>query len=234
MRRHPPTAAVSQSFGEAQQQAAAMVAGPPVPWNAAARAKRRHSARWLGVAAVSVVASGVAGWFGADWLSDAGRAGSPAAPEPSAAAPAVTLPPLAPAPVVEPVVAAPPPSLTVTRRAGVIRIESTQAPLADAVRALAQATSTRLRGGEALAALTAPVTLQWQGSDTAAAWDALLGRHANIALSCSGANCELWIVGVNPPRAAGASVAAGEPAPTRSVPQPPPPPADGEESSDTN
>ncbi len=236
MTRHPPTAAVRKSFGEAQQQAAAMVAGPPAPWNDASRAKRRHSARWIGVAAVSVVASGIAGWLGADWLSGAGRA---EAPERIAAAPPVPATPLLPPPLaqaVAPAVAPPPPSLSVTRRSGVIRIASAQSPLTEAVRALAQATNTSVRGGEALASITVPITLQWQGTTTAAAWDALLGRHANIAVSCSGANCEVWIVGVNPPPAAGASVTASEQAPPASpVVQPPAPAApDSEEGSDTN
>ena len=67
MTAHRPTAAVRESFGQAQQQAAAMVAGPPTPWNAATRTTQR-SVRWLALAATSVAAAGVAGWFAADWL----------------------------------------------------------------------------------------------------------------------------------------------------------------------
>ena len=52
---HQPTAAVRKSFGEAQQQAAAMVAGPPTPWNEAQQSQR-GSARWLVIAAASVAA----------------------------------------------------------------------------------------------------------------------------------------------------------------------------------
>jgi hypothetical protein len=241
--RHQPTAAVRESFGQAQQQAAAMVAGPPTPWNEATRAPR-GSARWLGIAAVSVAAAGVGGWLAADWLK------SPAPPvpsvPPSAAAP---LPRLTPAPAVSvaPHVEAPI-ALRVTRQSGVVRIEATNARLADAVRALAQATQTNVQGGEALGAIASPVTLNWQGTDVAAAWDALLGRFASIGVSCSRAACELWIVGVTPSpattRAASAApgmaaVAEGlvtaEPAqaprPAARV-EPPPPPTD--ENTETN
>ncbi len=96
-------------------------------------------------------------------------------------------------------------SLTVTRQSGLIRIASTNTSLAEVVRGLAQATHTNVKGGEGLAAITTPITLNWQGNDTAAAWDALLGRFASIAVSCSSAACDLWIVGVNAPRAAGGS-----------------------------
>lgn len=98
-----------------------------------------------------------------------------------------------------------PASLTVTRQAGLIRIASANTSLAEVVHALAQATHTNVRGGEGLAAITTPITLNWQGNDTAAAWDALLGRFASIAVSCSSAACDLWIVGVNAPGAASGS-----------------------------
>jgi hypothetical protein len=239
--RHPPTAAVSESFGQAQQQAAAMVAGPPTPWNGATSAPH-GSARWLGIAAVSVAAAGVGGWLAADWLK------SPAPPVPSVPPSAIApLPRPAPAVSVAPQVEVPI-ALRVTRQSGVVRIEATNAKLADAVRALAQATHTNVKGGEALGAIASPVTLNWQGTDVAAAWDALLGRYASIAVSCSGAACELWIVGVTPSpattRAASAALgmatvaegpATPEPAqaprPAARV-EPPPPPTD--ENTETN
>jgi hypothetical protein len=242
MKTHPPTAAVRESFGQAQQQAAAMVSGAPTPWNQAADAQRR-SPLWIGVATLAVVAGGVAGWFGVDrW----GRP-APSAPALIPAASDRVIAPALPAPVAT-VAAAPPivtaPSLTVTRRAGVIRIAAGNAPLTDVVRALAQATRTNVKGSEALAAVTIPVTLTWQGSDTAAAWEALLGRFASTAIACDGAGCELWIVSVNAARAAQGVPATAATAAEESVPAPPPSPAavappapttqGGEENTETN
>ncbi len=241
---HHPTAAVRKSFGEAQQQAAAMVAGPPTPWNEAQQSQR-GSARWLAIAAASVAAAGVTGWLAADWLGGPPRTAPTSVPQPPVAALPATPPPVAPAATsaVVPQQSTPPASLAVTRQAGVIRIDATNAALADAVRALAQATRTTIKGGEALAAIGTPVTLKWQGTDVAAAWDALLGRVASIGVSCSGAGCELWIVGVTPTtRAAtgavgvnGAPAAVGEPvlpiAPA--VPSPPPAPT-ADENTETN
>jgi hypothetical protein len=242
---HRPTAAVRESFGEAQQQAAAMVAGPPTPWNAATRTTRR-STRWMGFAAASVAAAGVAGWFAADWLGGPARSSAasvptpPAGPWPVAPSPAAVV-----APAVVPAQALPA-ALAVTRQSGVIRIDATNAALADAVWALAQATRTTIKGGEALAAIGTPVTLTWQGTDIAAAWDALLGRFASIGVSCKGAGCELWIVGVTPPsRAAsaapGMAAAAAHQATAPEVAQPPrpaarpePPPPATDENTETN
>ncbi|KQW38298.1 hypothetical protein [Rhizobacter sp. Root404] len=241
--RHQPTAAVRESFGQAQQQAAAMVAGPPTPWNEAARAPR-GSARWLGIAAVSVAAAGVGGWLAADWL----KSPAPAVPSvpPSAAAPPPRPTP-APAVSVAPQVEVPI-ALRVTRQSGVVRIEATNARLADAVRALAQATHTNVKGGEALGAIASPVTLNWQGTDVAAAWDALLGRYASIGVSCTGAACELWVVGVTPSpattRAASAALGMAAVAEGPATPEPaqaprpaarvePPPPAT-DENTETN
>lgn len=243
---HQPTAAVRKSFGEAQQQAAAMVAGPPTPWNEAHR-EQRGSARWLAIAAASVAAAGVTGWLAADWLGGPTRAVPASVPQPPVAALPVTPAPLAAAATsaVVPQQVTPPASLAVTRQAGVIRIDATNAALADAVRALAQATRTTIKGGEALAAIGTPVTLKWQGTDVAAAWDALLGRVASIGVSCSGAGCELWIVGVTPtPTAAravgalpGTAAVSTDPSEAQEVAQPPrpaaridppPPPADGD------
>ena len=225
-----------------------MVAGPPTPWNEASRAPR-GSARWLGIAAMSVVAAGVTGWFAADWLGGPPRANPSTLPkEPIAAVPA--LPPVQTAMVPQaPVVqTALPAALAVTRQAGLIRIEATNASMADAVRALAQATRTHIQGGEALAVLTAPVSLHWQGTDVATAWDALLGRFASIGVSCNGAGCELWIVGVTPTpvsttRAAsampgtGAAVAEQPVAEAAQPPRPAPrvePPAAADENTETN
>ncbi len=247
--RHQPTAAVRESFGQAQQQAAAMVAGPPAPWNEATRTSRR-APRWIGLAAVSVVAGGVAGWFGVDGSGGSTRAGSTASADAGARsvgpAPAASLP--APVPAMlqattpAPMAAAPA-SLSVTRESGVIRIASTNASLTEAVRALAQATHTTVKGGEALASIADPITLHWQGKDTAAAWDALLGRFASIAVSCSGAACELWIVGTNARPAAraaaissvDASTAPSEPLqPARPVVQVQAPPPSSDEDTETN
>jgi hypothetical protein len=248
---HQPTAAVRESFGQAQQQAAAMVAGPPTPWNEATRAER-GSARWLGIAAVSVAVAGVAGWFAADWLGAPVRTGPAGMPkEPVAAVPATpaqeqpaVVSPSATAPVVSPA------ALTVTRQGGMIRIDATNAPLADAVRALAQATRTTIQGDEALAVIGTPVTLHWQGTDIAAAWDALLGRFASIGVSCRGAGCDVWIVGVTPPPAATprtasaapgmAAVVADQPAaaevvqPARPAARVEPPPPATDENTETN
>ena len=223
---HQPTPAVRESFREAQQQAAAMVAGPPTAWNEAARARRR-SPLWIGLATASVVAGGVAGWLGVDWLGTPAPARPATSPETAArtfaqATPA-PMPAPAPATPLATIIAAP--SLAVTRQAGVIRIASTNASLADAVRALAQATHTNVKGGEALASIASPITLNWQGNDTAAAWDALLGRFASIAVSCANAACELWVVGVNAPRVAGGSPAGPATAPTGVAPLPAPQPA---------
>jgi len=238
---HQPTAAVRESFREAQQQAAAMVAGPPTPWNEVARAQRK-SPLWIGFAAVSVVAASAAGWLAVDWFGTPTRPGSPASPDAAArvAAPALPAPVPAVATAVTFATIAAPPSLAVTRQAGMIRIASSNASLADAVRALAQATHTNVKGGEALASIASPITLNWQGKDTAAAWDALLGRFASIAVSCGSAACDLWIVGVNAPRAAGGAPVNGVAAPSESPPAPavvtapPPPPQSGEENTETN
>ena len=246
MTRHQPTAAVRESFGQAQQQAAAMVAGPPTPWNEGTRGPH-GSVRRLGIAAVSVAVAAVGGWLAADWLGGPGRAAPTAVPPP--ADPLVDARPAAPLPAVTPAIAAAPTpaeaaALTVTRQAGVIRIEARQAPLTDVVRALAQATHTDVKGGEALAAIATPVTLQWQGTDVPAAWDALLGRHASIGVSCGTARCALWIVGVTPPRRAAsatgtpngatAEVSETAPLPRPAVPAAPPPPPGNDENTETN
>jgi hypothetical protein len=243
MKIHRPSVDVRESFSQAQQQAAAMDAGPPPAWNAAARSRAR-SPRWIGLAVTSVVASGVAGWFGVDWLSGPTASTRPPGPvSPVVGQNAFPKPASDPAvmatKVSTPTVATPLSSLDVKREAGVIRIASNNALLADAVRVLARATHTNVRGGEALASIASPITLHWQGSDTAAAWDALLGRFANIAVSCGSAACELWIVGVNTPRAtrgpaANGSTATAEPVqpPRPVVPQDSPPP--GDENTETN
>jgi hypothetical protein len=249
MTTHQPNPAVRESFGQAQQQATAM-AGPATPWDAPTPRARRLPPRWIGLATVSVVAGSVVGWLGAGWWNGpsatVAASGSPhdsldpvprpvgfAAPAPTAAlAATVALPNAAQ------------PSLGVTRQSGVIRIASTNAPLGEVVRALAQATHTSVRGAEALAAITNPITLNWQGTDTAAAWDALLGRFASIGVSCGSSLCELWIVGVNTPRAAASgaavtgSIASSEAAapslPVARPTPPPPPPSNGDENTETN
>ncbi|CAN5776073.1 hypothetical protein BH11PSE8_BH11PSE8_29060 [soil metagenome] len=219
---HQPTPAVQESFGQAQQQAAAM-AGPPPAWHQAGPASRR-SPLWIGMAAAAVAASGVIGWFGVEWFigsarpapAHAGDRQAPSSPvrstddparEPGAAGQArlssMSIAPSATGPAI-----AVSGSHAVTRQAGLIRITSANASLAELVLALAQATHTQVRGAEGLSAIATPISLNWQGNDTAAAWDALLGRFASIAVSCSGAACDLWIVGAAAPRAAGSSAAS--------------------------
>jgi hypothetical protein len=251
MTTHQPNPAVRESFGQAQQQATAMT-GPATPWDAPTPRARRLPPRWVGLATVAIVAGSVVGWMGAGWWSGPSRPVAAPGSDHDSLNPVqrpVGFAPSGSESTSTPVVTtAPPqavqPSLAVTRQAGVIRIASTNASLADVVRALAQATHTSVRGAEALAAITNPVTLNWQGTDTATAWDALLGRFASIGVSCGSTLCELWIVGVNTPRAAASaaagtgSIAIGEaatsPLPVARQTAPPSPPSNGDENTETN
>lgn len=140
----------------------------------------------------------------------------------------------APAPVASPPAAAPRVgSPTVRREArielrdGEIRMQLRAVPLDEAVRLLAAATHTSVRGVETLPSRLAPVALQWQGRGADAAWQRLLGDRMSYASRCSAERCDLWVAGpittwqaASAPPPARVVLATAVPAPSAITPEP--------------
>ncbi|MBC7832934.1 MAG: hypothetical protein H7Y62_13060 [Hyphomicrobium sp.] len=123
---------------------------------------------------------------------------------------------------------APAPTGRVTVTANRIKIAIHGMPLAEAVSQLAAVTHTNLDGVAVLRLAPKSVTLQWQGTSVAAAWQQLLAGDINYAAVCRERACTVHLLGL----LASPQGAASAPALATSIatPQPDPPglfPSDG-------
>jgi hypothetical protein len=82
---------------------------------------------------------------------------------------------------------------SVRNEGGALVIDLRDAPMADAVKQLASITGSLVVGQPT----DARINLQWRGTSTAAAWQALLGDEAGYALACdlpeTATRCRVWL-----------------------------------------
>jgi len=116
----------------------------------------------------------------------------------------------------------------ITATANRVEIAVHGMPLAEAVSQLAAVTHTELNGGAALRLAPQLVTLHWQGTSAATAWQQLLAGDNNYAAVCRERACTVHLLGL----LAGPQGAASAPGLVTAIstPQPDPPglfPSDG-------
>ena len=81
----------------------------------------------------------------------------------------------------------------IRRVGGAFLIDLERTPIHEAVQMLAAETGFVVKGSEALQ--PEPITVRWQGTSAAVAWQQILGTRASFSLVCPGGSCQVWIRG---------------------------------------